>query len=278
MIPRRIWTLWLQGLDAAPTVPRSCVASWYRHNPNWEIVVLDAESLPRWVDASLIAEHLTPQQVSDLVRLALLEKHGGVWVDATCFCTRPLDDWLPPLLGSGFFAFARPGPDRLLASWFMASDAHSYVALMMLRKLSRYLLRHAPASNRLAARVVGRVTRRLDRNPYLPVLWFAFPLPQVGLKPYFAIHYMFARLVLTSRRFRRVWKRTPQVSADGPHSLHAGFDRPPSRELLDDIRRRDTPVFKLNWRLDPEGLQPGSALNLLLATGASSRCLPPPAL
>jgi mannosyltransferase OCH1-like enzyme len=46
--------------------------------------------------------------VAALARLCLLRTHGGVWVDATVFCRRPLDEWLPEHAASGFFAFANP--------------------------------------------------------------------------------------------------------------------------------------------------------------------------
>jgi hypothetical protein len=55
--------------------------------------------------------------------MELLRRHGGVWADATCYCLQPLAEWLPSKLApAGFFAFDRPAPDRMLASWFLAAQ------------------------------------------------------------------------------------------------------------------------------------------------------------
>ena len=48
---------------------------------------------------------IPPAAESDLLRLYLLNKYGGVWVDSTNLCRRPLDDWLPSAARQGFFAF-----------------------------------------------------------------------------------------------------------------------------------------------------------------------------
>jgi len=40
------------------------------------------------------------------VRILLLHEFGGIWVDATLLCNRPLDEWLPSTMTEGFFAFA----------------------------------------------------------------------------------------------------------------------------------------------------------------------------
>ena len=67
------------------------------------------------------------QALSDIVRINLLADYGGVWVDATCVCVKPLNIWLPQLMNQGFFAFSKPANDRELSSWFLASEKHGYI-------------------------------------------------------------------------------------------------------------------------------------------------------
>ena len=50
--------LWYQGLDRAPLVVKKCVESWIRENPGWDVVVLDAESLKRYVTPDLPPDKL----------------------------------------------------------------------------------------------------------------------------------------------------------------------------------------------------------------------------
>ena len=54
-----------------------------------------------------------------LLAINLLKKYGGIWVDATTFCTTPLNSWI--LKQKTFFAFSSPGKDRMISSWFMTN-------------------------------------------------------------------------------------------------------------------------------------------------------------
>ncbi|MEM9822418.1 MAG: capsular polysaccharide synthesis protein, partial [Bacteroidota bacterium] len=124
-LPRKIWFLWLQGFDQMPELVSKCYRSWCKHHPDWEVIFLDENNVTQFIDVKSIIEdrpsiiHRVSQ--SEIIRINLLRKYGGVWVDATCFCQQALDDWLFPYLESGFFAFHRPGIDRMLSSWFLAA-------------------------------------------------------------------------------------------------------------------------------------------------------------
>ena len=110
-VPRKIWGLWLQGWDSAPDIVRACRASWSLQNPYWTANFLSAADLPDFFPATsplrgLDAARIPPAAFSDIVRNELLARHGGVWVDATTYCLRPLDGWLGHAAVSGFFAFS----------------------------------------------------------------------------------------------------------------------------------------------------------------------------
>lgn len=97
-----IYTLWLQGFENAPWVVKHCLNSWIVKNPTWKVVALDRDSLRDHLDLDALipnieAKSFTYAALSDLVRISLLKNHGGLWVDATTFCTKPLDDWITKL-------------------------------------------------------------------------------------------------------------------------------------------------------------------------------------
>ncbi len=268
-VPRRIWTLWIQGPDHMPAIPRACIDSWRRSNPGWDVKLLTAANLCEWADPVLChpkAQSLRPEKLSNLARLNLLATRGGVWVDATCYCMRPLDDWLPGLLGSGFFAFERPGPDRLISSWFLAGAPDGHIQRRMWSELRSYYLNHSPSDDGWRRFTRGRLERVANRNSRTTRLWFLPPFPQLGIMPYHSFHYMFNRLTRTDPTFHSIWQRTAKVSADGPHRLQShGLGLPPSPEILAEIEQRSVPVYKLNWRVDPATVPASSTLNVLLA-------------
>lgn len=122
--PRILWMYWHQGWADAPPLARLSLIEWSRLNPEWKVVALDKHSVKKSID--LPADLETHEGMgmaarSDLVRVSALAQHGGVWADATTVPLVPLADWLTPCFLSGFFAFSNPGPDRRVASWFLAA-------------------------------------------------------------------------------------------------------------------------------------------------------------
>ncbi len=153
------------------------------------------------------------QHYADVLRLRLLDEHGGVWVDATTFCARPLEHWLPPLMQSGFFAFSRPSPDREVASWFLASEPGGTLIRAWRRAADAYWLRASRADD------------------------------------HYWLHYLFEWLTLKAPEVGVLWANTPHISAEGPlllyRCLRQGYDvaRLAESNSLDAI-----PIHKLNWR------------------------------
>ena len=142
-IPRTVWILWHQGLDKAPLVVQKCVESWIKENPCWDVVVLDAESLKKYVTPDLPPEKLATLDLtkqSNLIRLQLLSDYGGVWADATLLCLRPLDEWIDECTASGFFAFAFPdGSSRVLSTWFLASQRQCPIVVKWRQRYASFL-------------------------------------------------------------------------------------------------------------------------------------------
>lgn len=122
-IPRTIWIYWAQGEEHAPPLVRRCIASWRHHHPSWSIQVLDQQTAAKYTSSSDFWDGQPKRIYANLLRLRLLAQHGGVWVDATLLCHRPLDEWLPLLGGqTGFFTFRGPHSDRWIDNWFIAAN------------------------------------------------------------------------------------------------------------------------------------------------------------
>ena len=226
--------LWLQGRDQAPELVDACMRTWRRHNPDWELRLLAEHDLPTLIGddpgmRAVAGKQLPPEALSDVVRLALLLRYGGVWADATTYCLRPLDDWLPPMLASGFFAFTNVSPDRMIASWFLAAE---------------------PGNRLLAiwqAYVVAYWRRRQQRHAYF---WFH--------------GFLFGQAHRENRAFRAIWKATPTLSSRGPAQLSGGLRDPLPAAQWEAIRRSGLPLLKLRYRRDEPPFGPESACRRLI--------------
>ncbi len=237
--------LWLQGWGKAPEIVQACRKTWEAHNPDWTIHALNAADLHEYLETPLLAAQrssaritpavslsdrirttlqgwwkrirtaVPPEALSDLIRITLLERYGGVWVDSTTYCLEPLDAWLPEKFGSGFFAFAKPGPDRMLASWFLAAAKGNYLVQQWRRLALEYW------------------SQRTKRHHYY---WF---------------HYLFADAYHCDPHFRVLWESTPEVSADKPHYFvpYEKLSAPLSSSDLLLLDTPSTPVLKLTHTL-----------------------------
>jgi hypothetical protein len=227
---KTIWTCWFQGREAAPPLVEKCLRSWERNNPNWEFRCLDATSIERYVPLrqhiDLDRQIVTAASLSDILRIALLHEFGGVWVDATLFCNRPLDEWLPSVSEAGFFAFAAPGPDRPLSSWLLSARSDNYLVSTWYRRTLEYWTDRAASDD------------------------------------YFWFHHLFRDMCETDPAAAEKWSKVPKVSADGPHALQGCMYQP--RAEVQNTIDWTTPVFKLTHRLPQEGLKPGSLLEYVL--------------
>lgn len=214
-LPRIIWMYWAQGWDAAPEITQACRASWLHHNPDWEIRLLDDSTYRDYVDIDDIVcgKEMELPHRADVLRLRLLGKFGGVWVDATTFCTRPLSHWLPVLMQSGFFAFSHPRPDRYLSNWFLASVAGGEMVRIWLELIKKYW-------------------SQVDRADH-----------------YFWAHYLFGYGCQTNPKMGAGWRATPHLSAHGalqPQVL--AFDEEAEAGVVASIKENLVPVVKLTYR------------------------------
>jgi hypothetical protein len=250
-IERRLWFLWLQGIEQAPPLVRRCLESWRHWNPDWHIELVDEDRLRlllpeyhQWVGRW---EGISPAARSDLVRLNLLYHHGGVWTDATCLCRMPLDAWLAPVSTQGFFAFANPGWLRPLSSWFLAARPDSQLLARWREEANGYWVggfgRRGVDYSELAAEPRFADHRRDT------ALWFDPSREELAtVYPYFWVHFLFARM-LREPHYAALWEAVPKVTANIPHRLHhLGLDHPMTAALALEFRRSMAPFYKLTTR------------------------------
>ena len=105
--PERAFTIWYQGEEQTPPLVKACFRSMRRHLKQ-ELVVLDEKTLFDWISLpDYIVEKwrkgLIPHtQFSDICRVELLYRHGGLWFDATDYVTAPVPQYI---MDQNFFVF-----------------------------------------------------------------------------------------------------------------------------------------------------------------------------
>lgn len=133
-VPPIIWVCWLQGLNSAPRLVQDCVAQMQRWAQGYEIRIVTAENmadyvhLPEHILTKLHAGQITYTHFSDILRIFLLARHGGIWMDSTVLLTGSLPDYLT---STPLFFYQSPresGNPHAGSSWLIAAAPHHPVA------------------------------------------------------------------------------------------------------------------------------------------------------
>lgn len=88
-----IWIFWFQGIENAPTLIKKCIESVKKNFKNKDIMIITMENYNNYVDIpDYVIEKFKKKIISithfsDILRTELLIKYGGLWLDATTFCT-----------------------------------------------------------------------------------------------------------------------------------------------------------------------------------------------
>ena len=141
-----IWWCWLQGLEAAPDIVKSCYNSLLKLGK--EIIVITHENMSDYIQLPdyIMEKHakgiITRTHLSDLIRIELLSKYGGTWIDSTVLCTGT--DRIGNVLStSPLFAYSfvmRDSVSRfmLFDSWFLHVGGYSRIIEDTKRMLWEY--------------------------------------------------------------------------------------------------------------------------------------------
>ena len=91
-----IWIMWYQGINNAPPLVKACLQSVLINRAKHPVYLVDESNLNKYIELpdyilqKFYAKKFDITHFSDIVRMALLSKHGGYWIDSTYFVNTPL--------------------------------------------------------------------------------------------------------------------------------------------------------------------------------------------
>lgn len=104
-IPKILWTYWNQPQPDSFVL--ECIQSWRLQCPDYEVRLVHPGNLAEFVERGALPaqfEELHPTKQSDWLRLYLVARHGGFWLDASTLLTRSLN-WMQAAVGAEFVGF-----------------------------------------------------------------------------------------------------------------------------------------------------------------------------
>lgn len=145
---KKIWILWLQDMKNAPNVVKLCYESVLKNKPDdYEVILLNEHNICDYVTVGeRIIElykkrYIGVQTYADVVRLELLTKYGGTWIDATVFFANK--NYPSYFFNSDLFMFLTLWPatwsiPTVMNCWFMSAKSNDKLLLLTKKLMYEY--------------------------------------------------------------------------------------------------------------------------------------------
>lgn len=143
----KVWWCWFQGENNAPDIIKACLQSLRKNLKDRDIIVITLDNykeyieFPDYITDKVNKGIITLTHFSDLLRLQLLIKYGGTWIDSSVYCTNYNKD----LFDKDLFvykAFMRGDESMSSSSWFITSCTNNPILLATRDLLFQYWQDH----------------------------------------------------------------------------------------------------------------------------------------
>jgi hypothetical protein len=254
-----IHALWDSNLEDSPEVVKNSILSWKKFAPNYEINILNKEMMDIEISQlNIKAKNLKIQAKSDLLRAKLLNEKGGLWLDATCLLTEPLDGWLDEYTKeTDFFTPQWPEEKRPIASWFMYSTENNPLIKPIIPFLENFLNkdRELYSENSKLPNFYHPIKRHQRKKAIKYPEWAMDPnkgAAKTSDLPYFFFHYSFLYKIKNDEVYANMWNKIPPLPAkpalmighiEKTNILMDKFSTNTQKRILN-----SSPMHKLNWR------------------------------
>lgn len=213
---KTLWTVWLQG-EGDPSIPnlnKLCIEQWKTLNPDWSVRVMTHENISEYVPEyfDVINKGIDRPHVhkSEVLRILLLSKFGGVWADSSVLPVVPLSSFYDKIVNdTGFFAY-RFFPRKLspkggyaeTVSWFMCADYPKHPLIEKLKPA--YFKRYHYDTDWQYLTFHDTLSNLYDTDP--EINYIINNMVQIDAKiPHSALHYGWSKRV-ESFLYKRPWK------------------------------------------------------------------------
>lgn len=94
----KIWICWWTGLETAPPIVQQCIKSIYKNAESHPVILITQDNyrqyitVPEYILKKMKSKTMCLAHFADYLRVSLLEQYGGLWLDATMFCSEPISE------------------------------------------------------------------------------------------------------------------------------------------------------------------------------------------
>lgn len=188
-----IWTIWLQGMSNAPDIVKKCYDSMKENILDKEIIVItednysDYVQFPDYIMEKYKRGIISKVHFSDLLRIELMAKYGGTWLDGTVYLSgNPYEHNQQYILNDDLFLFQdlKPGLDghsSCISSWLMTASSNNKIILLTRALLHNYWKKYNYALDYFVLHLFFQIAIESYPDEWKKVVPFSNSLPHILL-------------------------------------------------------------------------------------------------
>jgi len=132
-VPKIIWTYW--DTEEVPEIVKLSMKSWKKTSPNYFINLMNQKNVEEYVSLPENWKKLPPYRQSDIIRLRLLEKYGGVWIDASTILLEDLDNFISKNNLTLFITPSSSLENPVFENWFISAPPNNKVIKLWIEEV-----------------------------------------------------------------------------------------------------------------------------------------------
>lgn len=224
----KVFTYW-DNENNLPDIVKICRKSLYKYisTDKFELIILNSENYKEWVSfrKNEIKAEITQAHFTDILRVKLLEKWGGFWIDATDLITQDFYQATYQICEQDQFIFVYSGSRT--GSWFMYSKPNNLIISM----------------------VSEAITLWWEKKGYLT--------------NYFMLHDIIEMLYWIDNDYRQSWDKMLKIHPRNALVILNLYHKVESKEVFSE-KLNNSFIHKLTYKYNKDNIIEGSVLNYLL--------------
>jgi len=172
----KIFWCWLLGEKNAPTLAKACLNSVKRYCKGHEIVIITEKKInqyihvPPYIFKKYKKHYIGPAHFADLLRLELLIKYGGTWIDSSVLIT----DYNKIFFNNDLFYFQINNSKFFAGSnWFITSEKGSPILRTTLDLLYEFWAKNNSIYHYYLFHIFLKMACNKYMNDYKKIPWYS---------------------------------------------------------------------------------------------------------
>jgi len=170
-IPKIIWAYW--DTEDIPEIVKLSIQSWKKTSPQYKINFMNQKNIESIISLPKNWKTLPSYRQSDIIRLLLLEKYGGVWMDASTILLEDLDKFISKNNLTLFITPTSSFENPVFENWFISAPSNNQViklwieeVLIALQNKKKYINNSSNYSKQTISKLYYHICHLALKNIY----------------------------------------------------------------------------------------------------------------